>query len=930
MGASRMKQAHAMNIKLHSENSKSTKLQFQARTICLACLLTIALFFCGASAESVKAPQDADARHAESDSYIDDLALKLSDESYELREQATADLWKLGAEALPTLRRVALSDDIEASDRAEELIRYISAGLLFDSPQEAKELVMKFFESTYNGKILITHKLIEIGQWKQVMHLSRLDGDPDVQRVMAEVSWPHVQAALRNAIAGGDEQQVAEIMGLMGDTDLHMRTRAFHVIQRGQLALELKKSADTKGQVAARWRMWLHRCNGDLKAAIAEAEKAGMSRTTDLLRVLDGDASQWLKSSAAEGDAIYQWGCKLQQLKIEGKDAEAKLESENWRGIEAGQAKLSFVIRCLAVNGFREQALNLLESSNSNAAFYYYDVAEMPSRSLKVLGIEKHAKPPYTEWVGKRIGELKEGWSGRDEAAQQVMMLAGFLYGRGESQHAVDVLSPMMSLLDEQDKGWSDQVEAMLKGGMAPLGVHFIKQKIEQGGANQAQLTEIVEKMIGHMERSMRDCIWTHLTKRNGDDHGASLDQLGFLAGLLSDPDDQASKIHNGLLRELGEDEMIANNQEVLLIDTLYKLCIARNDLNAASQMMDAYLDRSSVIQLSRDDINYNLLRWEKVEPVLAAGAVRRPLDRGNLIKWYVALQKLGRHENAEEVFSRVMQLCLGDPDSLTDYGQYLYAVGYEHQAIELWTLAAMIADFDDEDLDDYVWAVTLLASNSRSLYARGEWQKAWSISEVFARFIMLRSSVHTHDALKACYQTEFCHGMMMLKQGRYVEGMRRLETARQMIPGDGVLADDFFPALRDEIPTKTYNEWFDDCYDHITKVCKDYPRSHNVHNTAAWLASRAVRYLDEAHANAQIAVSMRPNQGAYLDTMAEVWFAKGDREKALLWSEKAIAGSISNAAGSPRSLRMVYANYQQLSKQYQHFKNDPLPTRAR
>ena len=150
------------------------------------------------------------------------------------------------------------------------------------------------------------------------------------------------------------------------------------------------------------------------------------------------------------------------------------------------------------------------------------------------------------------------------------------------------------------------------------------------------------------------------------------------------------------------------------------------------------------------------------------------------------------------------------------------------------------------------------------------------------------------------------------------------------MIPADGALADDFFPALRNKIPVTIYNRWSDESYAHILEVCKDYPQSHNAHNTAAWLASRAVRHLDEAHTHAQKAVALRPNQGAYLDTMAEVWFAKGKREKALAWSEKAMAASISNAAGSPRGLRLVYANYQQLNKQYQHFKNDPLPMKAR
>ena len=73
-----------------------------------------------------------------------------------------------------------------------------------------------------------------------------------------------------------------------------------------------------------------------------------------------------------------------------------------------------------------------------------------------------------------------------------------------------------------------------------------------------------------------------------------------------------------------------------------------------------------------------------------------------------------------------------------------------------------------------------------------------------------------------------------------------------------------------------------------------------------------------------------RPSQGAYLDTMAEVWFAKGNRAKAIEWSQKAVDGSISNAQGNPRSENMVFANYKQLNKQLERFKNEPLPSASR
>ncbi len=116
----------------------------------------------------------------------------------------------------------------------------------------------------------------------------------------------------------------------------------------------------------------------------------------------------------------------------------------------------------------------------------------------------------------------------------------------------------------------------------------------------------------------------------------------------------------------------------------------------------------------------------------------------------------------------------------------------------------------------------------------------------------------------------------------------------------------------------------------HILAACKLYPKSHNSRNTAAWLASRSIRRLDEALKHSEAALTQRPTQGAYLDTMAEVWFAKGNRDKAIEWSQKAVDGSIANAQGNPRSEKMVFSNYKQLNKQLERFKNDRLPNASR
>jgi predicted Zn-dependent protease len=93
--------------------------------------------------------------------------------------------------------------------------------------------------------------------------------------------------------------------------------------------------------------------------------------------------------------------------------------------------------------------------------------------------------------------------------------------------------------------------------------------------------------------------------------------------------------------------------------------------------------------------------------------------------------------------------------------------------------------------------------------------------------------------------------------------------------------------------------------------VIRLYPQSDNTRNTAAWFASRALRRLDEAATHLKAALAARPEQPAYLDTMAEILFAQGQRSKALEWSARAV-----NFEPSDPMIR----------RQHERFRADPLP----
>ena len=203
---------------------------------------------------------------------ISTLVTELGDESYAVREKATASLWKHGKNALPALRQVAEGKDPEASDRARELILYISVGVLFDSPQEVKNLVVLFSRSTPAMKLTILRKMLGMGQWRQVLHLAKLENDPSIRSKLSQIVKETATRAARDAIVKGDLDLAGEILELSADDSQSMLMLAWFHVRRGQLQEQLAQAAALPGKRGALWRMSLHRASGHVSAAITEAD----------------------------------------------------------------------------------------------------------------------------------------------------------------------------------------------------------------------------------------------------------------------------------------------------------------------------------------------------------------------------------------------------------------------------------------------------------------------------------------------------------------------------------------------------------------------------------------------------------------------------------------------------------------------------------
>jgi len=128
-----------------------------------------------------------------------------------------------------------------------------------------------------------------------------------------------------------------------------------------------------------------------------------------------------------------------------------------------------------------------------------------------------------------------------------------------------------------------------------------------------------------------------------------------------------------------------------------------------------------------------------------------------------------------------------------------------------------------------------------------------------------------------------------LLASGRLEEAKHEIELALAALPAEVEVPIELVPEFEKQGRKKEADELFARVFAIHEKVCADYPESAWAHNTQAWLAARCRRQLDKALDHAQSAVRLAPGDSGYMDTLAEVQFQRGEKDRAVEWMKKCL-----------------------------------------
>lgn len=849
---------------------------------------------------------------------VDELVRELGDESFSVREKATRLLWERGESTLSALKEASTTKDPERVYRARDLIRKIQLHITPDTDPSVISLVERYIKGSASEKATALGRLKGKRAWRQMLKLYAGESSPEIrERIRPALNGVAVRAAAERLFQGQPDEAREFLEMAPVDNEGLLALAEFHR-HHGTLQAELQKAKAGDGPKAALWKLALYRASGDVNAARDAANEAGEPILGAAMAALAGDPLPWLRKGLPQMDensVSRAYNAIATKRWVSGKPKSADVEPLMTRLEGRLNPSISAAMNALFLLGELRAAEPQMAKGNPLLAFSYYESLESIPEALSALGLDPK-NPDYATWVEKRVSKLDdediEDQHGATSHAEELAILANFLERRGQHDEALQAFAKPLSKLSEEDLNvFVDFLGNLFGGGSSLTGAPTLARWLSIGwaGDDEKRWDEVIVAAFGD-DDEFNDW-WVRLGElAPKETRGERLEGMLALFGMGNDPKKLREKWMRIIWKEANDAPIAQRDTWVEKISTLsiqvgdVKNCLKAWEMLPESARAEVFWGQH-IMHLSAAE------RWtDAADAILKQISTFTEAKQDPIVELHAyaasALRKAGRLEEAQTHDTWVSKLYLGNASVAIRIANG-YAFGADYQrAGDWWARAARQADPESSDFAE------ALKAYSEVLLEQGRWAETAATSEVLTSIYAESNLVGTSPLLlvRQRVQSDMARALSRLNQDRS-NSLAILKRCHETLLSDGSLADFFFPSLRRVRLMKEHDQWFDETWNRMEKVISLYPASDNTRNTTAWFASRSARRLDEAEAHLKIALASNPDQPAYLDTMAEIEFARGNRPKALEWSRIAINFSPTDT---------------QLRRQHERFRAEPFP----
>ncbi len=824
---------------------------------------------------------------------------KLASESYAERVEATRELWQEGASAKEALMEAAKSRDPEMAMRARDLLRKIDLDIRPDTDPKIIELMERYRGANQTQKSTIFHELRRLRAWRQILRLYAREADPSIRQSLAGMVDGIALHAARESIVLGDPDGALEYLEMTRASSAgSMALAAFHR-SRGTLDQEIEAMDDPQSREDFIWLAALHRAGDDPANAARFARKAGDERLAAAMEMLMGNPLAWMDHEAVMAErrnedqsaryaraAAARWRGESTITSLNA--IRRQLREENSMSRETAMAQLFLL-------GDVDTAWKYFIHNHPEEAFASFDSFERVGDAITTLGLDPE-KPDFEGYFKPMLEKIRapRGIALDDDEAREALigkfiMVCSFIERRGGGALLDQWAVPgLLEFAAEHERRFIDLMNELFGVPSSRSGAPEMAGRIaaQWAGDQDGRWNEMVIAAFGE-EREFS--VWWELLEKVGPDvgHAERMDAMLAIFGYTRDTAGLYTRWLDAVFEHAAD---AANDGHALeALGFLANHIIDIEFIGRLHAMHDGEEEAVGEQTYGSLVIDAALDRWDAVAEVfLAQIAVltERGDSRAEMHAYAAAcLRRAGRIAEADVHESWVETLALGEPRANLAIAQ-AFSFGRDYDRAARWYRRAVI----ESGFNDNQFSQQALRGYVSELLERREFALIASCSEVLAHLDSLNTSYGVVPALltRVRQQADFARALAM-PDDRRDEAEKLLREAHAIMPTDGALADHFFPSLLESPHRELHDELFEISWAKLTSSLEGFPDADNTMNTAVWFASRSARRLEEAKEMQERALELYPRSPAYLDTLAEVYFAMGDREEAVRYGRLAL-----------------------------------------
>ena len=893
----------------------------------LMCSATIAILLAvGPAIDAAPAPQGPTPEQIQK--AVDDLGSG----RFAVRERASRTLWEAGAAAEAALTVAATSADAETATRARTILDKFDWGLYPNTPPEIVKLIEEFRGGDAAVRQGTIGKFMKLkpSRFSTLRKLIAHEQEPEARKEMFLRMAGQAREAVPGLIVAGQLDEAGELLDIclspsnsasMGDYatfqylrgKVDMTTAGFEMLRLGAKGDEAKKYAEVL--------VYLYRVKKDWPAARRLAALVGDDELTDELA---WESNDWTTLAAAAektapgavagpGAAAAYYRMAGNKAKYEEKIGELRKELA---GVEGNDGSAYLLAHSLLLNSRGADAIDVLKERPKHGAGLAFDLLcaqlkfkeafAFADRAMKELETEEEAGFERSELAihrGKALAAL-----GETDSATQVF--------RGLLDQA---LAPKT---DDEGSNVRDRdalaiVKAVARSGLSDLAVECAAKTLANfsKGDRIAFLPEILDPLFDEQKHIAVEWWLTVRIDKADADPVASLKRVMEIMEGKADRK-QLDRLVDLLMKARALTAIQDGTRSTIFFRTpgIGDFAIAEA-YRAAGVKDKAEAFYKKAVAAGSDGPPPIILTGE----IDIVDANARPTNYEFLIRYADFLLGEKRHTDAAAIYRKAWDAAPQMPLPLYLQGHALTLAG-DASGKKLREAAHWVPLGDErlrtlfsEDL-----AKRGFADDSRremDIVLQAGWFRSYQVGNIYLR--MARQLARQKDFEKAAVYAEkdvvglfrttaaFAENKAylivpelarsfrvraLLAAGKLDDALAEAKTSLAALPGNVDLAIALVPDLEKAGKKKEADELYTTVKTAYEAAIKDHGNSGDLRNSLAWTMVNCRRDLDAAVIHAQKAVDVTPKAAGYLDTLAEAYFRKENRPKALELMKKCAA----------------------------------------